>query len=132
MALKEHGLNRPPERTRWVMWTRQAELLSQSDKTASSFPEADLISKKAGSNSPDRDPMMHDRQFTVFFDIAKDESSQPLIRTTVYDDKKAGTEQEFLGSDTSQWVNWILEQANLPIALETIESRSKKQGAAPR
>jgi hypothetical protein len=113
-ALKEHRLNRPPGLINIQKLTLQAELFSRAEKnTPASLAEEPQPTRNLEETPPYHEPRDHDAIFTVLFDVIKDEDGEQVVQTTVYDEKDSGKEQAFLGNDTSQWVNWMLERANL-------------------
>jgi len=113
-ALKEHGLNRPPGLINIQKLTLQAEMFSRAEKNTSASPaEEPQPARNLEDTPPNRTPRDHDAVFTVLFDVIKDEDGEQVLHTTVYDEKDSGKEQAFLGNDTLQWVNWMLERANL-------------------
>ena len=125
-ALKEHGLNRPPGLINMPALTRQAkELAKLEQSTQAEIPPSEvsppLVALKEEMQTtgsvegaiPNHVPRDHDAIFTVSFDVIQDETGHPMLQTTVYNEKDHGEEQTFQGSDTSQWVNWMLERANL-------------------
>jgi hypothetical protein len=113
-ALKEHGLNRPPGLLNMQKLTLQAEMFSQAEKPISkTHAEESQPNTNLEESPPRREPRDHGALFTVSFDLIKDQDGNQVLQTTVYDEKDSGKEQPFLGNDTSQWVNWMLERANL-------------------
>jgi hypothetical protein len=58
--------------------------------------------------------------FSVSFDVVKDDDGEQILHTTVHDEKNAGQVEVFHGSDPSPWANWILDRANLPLAVQRI------------
>jgi hypothetical protein len=112
-ALREHGLNRPPGLINIQKLTLQAEKFSQAEKNTPASPaEERQPTRNLEETPPNRAPRDHDAVFTVLFDVIKDKDGEQVLQTTVYDEKDSGREQAFLGNDTSQWVNWMLERAN--------------------
>jgi hypothetical protein len=113
-ALKEHGLNRPPGLINIQKLTLQAEMFSRAEKNPPASPaEEPQPTRNLEETPPNRAPRDHDAVFTVSFDLIKDQDDKQVLQTTVYDEKDSGKEQVFLGNDTSRWVNWMLERANL-------------------
>jgi len=120
-ALKAHGVNRPPGLIDKNTWTRQAKAFSQREDTAPPPLEEETGPVKKSKDAPNsRDLHEHDSVFTVSFDIVSDEDGRQDLQTTVYDEKNAGEEQVFQGSDPAPWVNWMLERAGLPFAVQHI------------
>ena len=54
-----------------------------------------------------------------------DQDGKPVLHTTVYNPEDGGEEKYFVGNDPSPWVNWMLERANLPFAVEPIASQAE-------
>jgi hypothetical protein len=50
----------------------------------------------------------------VFFDYQTDESGERVWQARAYHDE-TGEETHFAGLETAPWVNWVLDQAELPI-----------------
>ena len=57
--------------------------------------------------------------FSLFFDYALDEKGKQSWRTRVYHNE-SGAETEFSGIGPHPWVNWILQQADLPVDVESV------------
>jgi hypothetical protein len=128
-ALKEHGVNRSPALINKGGWIRQAEGFSQSENAAPVLPEGETEpAEKPEGASSGHDSRKHQAVFTVSFDVVKDEDGKPLLHTTVYDERNAGQEKVFRGSDPSPWANWLLDQANLPLAVERIATKVEVRG----
>jgi hypothetical protein len=131
-ALTEHGLNRPPALIDKESWTRQAELFSQSENAAPTLPEGETEPAQKPEETPfSPESWEHDAMFAVSFDVVRDEDGQPVLRTTVSDEKNADQEEVFQGSDLTAWVNWISERADLPIAVQYIPEQAEVTGESP-
>jgi nucleotidyltransferase/DNA polymerase involved in DNA repair len=118
-ALTSHGLNRPPGLINQQRSAGQADLFSQSEDTPTTPSEEETEPTKHSREAlPSPEPREHDALFTVSFDVARDEDGEPALRTTVYDESDAGKGEIFRGNGTTPWVNWMLERANLPFAVE--------------
>jgi hypothetical protein len=131
-ALKEHGVNRPPGFIDQETWTRQAELFSQLENTAPTPPEGETEPEEEPKEAPPSpESREHDALFTVSFDVARDEDGEPVLHTMVCDEKNVGQKEVFQGSDTSPWVNWMLERANLPFVVEHIATQAEVAGEPP-
>jgi hypothetical protein len=131
-ALKEQGVNRPPALIDEENWTRQAEVFSQPENNPPTPPEEETEpAEKPEKAPPSRNSREYDAVFTVSFDVARDEDGQPALQTTVYDEKNAGKEEVFQGSDPAPWVNWILERASLPLALELVPTQEEMTMVSP-
>jgi hypothetical protein len=129
-ALKEHGLNRPPGLINIQKLTLQAEMFSQAEKNTPASPsEEPQPARNLEDTPPNRPPKDHDAVFTVLFDLIKDEDGEQVLQTTVYDEKDSGKEQAFLGNDTSQWVNWMLERANRAGLIARLPAGVEQAGA---
>lgn len=123
-ALKEHGVNRRPGLIDREMWIKQAEMLSQLEKTTPTLPKGEAEPEEKPKESPSgREPREHDAVFTVSFDIAKDDAGELVLSITVYNESNGGEEAIFQGTDAAPWVNWILERANLPFIMKPITSQ---------
>jgi len=120
-ALKEHGVNRPPAFIDQATWVKQATELGGLDNA----PSAALKEGRTPGEVPkDAQPRPgvpgHDAVFTVSFDVATDGDLKPVLRTTVLGGTNGDQEQVFQGSDTALWVNWIVDRAHLPVAVQGI------------
>jgi hypothetical protein len=125
-ALKEQGVNRPPALIDRETWARQAEVFSQPENNPTALPQAETEPVQKPEEAPSSpEPGEHDAVFRVSFDIARDAEDQPTLQTTVYDEKNTGKEEVFQGSDPAPWVNWMLERANLPLALELVLTQAE-------
>lgn len=129
-ALKEHGVNRPPALIdREKTWISQAEAFSQLENATPTLPEGETEPAEKPEEAPTHPESRElDAVFVVSFDVARDEDGEAVLHTAVYDEKNAGKEEIFLGSDTSPWVNWMLERANLPFALEHVATQPEVTG----
>ena len=130
-ALRAHGVNRSPGLIDTETWITDAEALSRKENAASRPPEAEVEPEKPTEPAAGRGSREHHAVFTVSFDIVKDEDGELVLYTTVYDERNAGKEKVFRGSDTSPWVNWILERANLPLGVEPITPQVEVSGEPP-
>jgi len=131
-ALKAQGVKRPPGFIDRETWTRQAKVLGQLENTAPTPLEEETGSVNNSEDAPaDRDSRNHDAMFTVSFDIVRDEDGEPVLHTTVYDEKNAGQEEVFQGSDTIPWVNWILERADLPFPIQAKAPLAETEAVEP-
>jgi hypothetical protein len=131
-ALKEHGVNRPPALIDKQTLTRQAKVFSQAGNNPTTLPEEETGPAETTEEAPSSpESREHDAVFTVSFGEVRDEDGQTLLQTTVYDEKNAGKEEVFQGSDTALWVNWILERADLPVAVEHIPVQAEVTGEPP-
>ena len=123
-AFREHNVNRPPGLIDTETWIRQAKMLSQSEKTIFPPPKEEVMTTmKPTEQLSDHEPREHHAVFTVSFDIPNDDSDDQSLYITVYDERDGGEEKVFPGTDSSSWVNWILERANLPFIMNPIHSR---------
>lgn len=111
-ALKEKGVNRGPGLVDKEKWIEQAEELSgEKEKITPKSHEESAQNEQLEKAASGRGSREYD--FTVSFDF-KERNGERILITTVYHDRNGGDEKEFEGSDHSQWVNWILERAQLP------------------
>jgi hypothetical protein len=123
IALKKHGVNRPAGLIDKQTWIKEAETFSKSEKVipAQQITESEPVGIKAKKPSI---PMSrnHDVVFTVSFDVLRDDAGEPVLKTTVYDERYGGEEAFFKGTETFPWVNWIMERAKLPFVMEHVPS----------
>jgi hypothetical protein len=125
-ALREHGVNRPPAFIDRVAWARQARELGELENILRTPPEEKKGPAEREQEAPSGPhPRAHDAVFTVFFDAAADGDRQPVLRTTVCEGANGGQERVFQGSQAAPWVNWILERANLSLAVERIATQEE-------
>ncbi len=105
-------------------WIGQAKTLAQQanpELTSSAEDEVKSIQKEETIlNHPN---WRQQAGFSLFFDYVTDDNDANLWQTRVYHDE-SGAEKVFSGIEVSQWAEWIVEQANLPIA-EDVESQVK-------
>lgn len=124
VALKEQGVSRPPAFIDLAAWAGQARRFSKLEDAALAPPEAQReLEAKPEEMPSSHDLREHDAVFTVSLDVATDGDREPALRTTVCDRSNGGQEAVFEGNDTAPWVNWILEQAHLPVAVERIAAQ---------
>lgn len=116
--LEQAGVRIPSERIEANNWIGQARKLAQRAKTERALPEDQGEVAKGLEEVPS--PPTRSAEFTVFFDYARDEHGKWVWQTRLYYAGNGGEEIVLPGIETSAWVNWILERANLPIAAEPI------------
>lgn len=117
-ALKKKGVNRGPGLVDKENWIKQAEELSrEQEKITPESTEVAVQNEKMEKATSGRGSREYD--FTVSFDF-NERNGESILITTVYHDRNGGDDEEFEGSDHSQWVNWILERAQLPTVDEVI------------
>jgi hypothetical protein len=121
-ALKEHGVTRPPGLIDREAWIRAAEKLNKGAPTP---PKGEAEPVEEPKEQPSRE---HDAVFTVSFDVTRDEAEEPVLNTTVYDEGNGGKEETFQGTDTSLWISWMLERANLPFVIKPITAEVEATG----
>jgi hypothetical protein len=123
-ALEEKGEEIQFWRIEKYNWIGQArEILAQRGNNEHSSPQEEAEKpEKASSDRESRDP---DAIFTVSFYLKRGEDGRSVLQTTkVYDEKNAGEEPPFEGSDTTSWVNWMFERAKLPPIAEPIPTET--------
>ena len=101
-------------------WLRQARKLAQQTKSEHARPEKETNSAK----TPDATWREH-AYFTLKFESKMDERGQQEWQTYVYREQNGGEEAKFTGVEPSPWVDWIYEQANLPVAVEPLKEVGK-------
>jgi hypothetical protein len=120
-ALQDHGVNRPPAFIDQATWVRQAREFGELENTAPTSSEEEMEPAEKPEDVPlSRNSPEHDAVFTVSFDVTTGGDREPGLRTTVCDSANGDQEQVFQGRDTAPWVNWILQRAHLPVAVEEI------------
>ena len=131
-ALKEHGVNRPPAFIDRETWARQARELGELESTVPMPFEGETEPSTEPEDAPsNRTAPEHDAGFAVSFDIVTDGDREPVLRTTVRDGTNGDQKKVFQGSDAEPWVNWILERANLPVALADTATQAEMAGEQP-
>lgn len=125
-ALKDHGVNRRPGLIDREMWLKQAKMLEQSEKSTDAAHNEAAHAEEAAKPSPSRhEAKEHDAMFTVSFDITIDDAGERALSTTVYKESNGGEEIVFQGTDSTPWVNWILERADLPFVTSSAAPENK-------
>jgi hypothetical protein len=117
--LEQAGVKVPPERIEVNNWIGQARALAQRPNTGRTLPEGEADAAKEPEEVPSPPTWRQHAGFSMFFDYVIDEHGEQVWQTRVYHDE-SGEERLVPGIETAQWVNWILERANLPIAAEPI------------
>jgi hypothetical protein len=131
-ALREHGVNRPPAFIDQAKWARQAREFAKLENTAPRLPEeATELAEKPKELLSGPTAREHDAVFWVSFDLTTDGDPEPVLRTTVCDRANGDREEVFQGRDPAPWVNWILERAHLPVAVEQIITKVETEAATP-
>jgi hypothetical protein len=122
--LKKRSGNLPQGFIRRESWIKQAKELRQLEKTSpAQSAESEKNANPPGERSNSQEPPVHHAEFSIFLDPLKDDDGNLVLRTLVYKAEDAGQEQAFFGSETFPWVNWIIEQANLPAEVAPIPQR---------
>jgi hypothetical protein len=125
-ALQERGVKRPPALIDLATWTRQAREFGELDDAAPTPPEKKREpAAKPGEAPSNRDSREHDAVFTVSFDVATDGDRGRVLRTIVCDRANGDQESVFKGNDAAPWVNWMLERAHVPLAVERIAAQDE-------
>lgn len=128
-ALKEHGVTRPPGLIDREAWIREAEKLNKGAPTPpKEEAEEAEPTEEPEEQPPSRESREHDAVFTVSFDVTREETGEPVLNTTVYDEGNGGEEKTFQGPDTSQWISWMLERANLPFVIKPTTAEVEATG----
>jgi hypothetical protein len=123
VLLEQAGVKVPPERIEANNWIGQARELTQQANTEHTLPEDQVEVAKELEEVPS--PPTRSAEFTVFFDYAGDEHGEWVWQTRVYYAGDGGEEIVLPGIETSAWVNWILERAELPVAAEPIPTETE-------
>jgi hypothetical protein len=125
-ALKEHGVTRPPGLIDREAWIRAAEKLNKG--TSSPTKGEAEPAEEPQIQLPSNESREHDAVFTVSFDVTRDEAGEPVLNTTVYDEGNGGEEKTFQGPNTSPWISWMVERANLPFVIKPITAEVEATG----
>jgi hypothetical protein len=106
-----------PKRIERDDWIGQARVLAQLASTEGEPTEEETeTAEEPEEGAPVPPPWRQHAGFSVFFDYQTDESGKRVWQTRVYHDE-ADEQAPFEGLETAPWVNWVLEQAKLPIEL---------------
>lgn len=116
VLLEQAGVRVPPERIETKDWIGQARELVQQGNTERMPPEEQVKLAKKPEEAPSPPTRSYTAEFTVFFDYVTDEHGEWIWQTRLYYAGNGGEETILPGIETAQWVNWILERANLPVA----------------
>jgi hypothetical protein len=131
-ALQEHGVKRPPALIDPATWGRQARAFCELEDAAPTPPgEVKEPAPTLKEVPTSRDSQEHDAAFTVSFDVATDRDQASVLCTTVCDRTNGGQQGIFEGYDATPWVNWILERAHLPVAVERIAAQKEVTQESP-
>lgn len=113
-----------PKRIERDDWIGQAWALAQQGKSEHRVPEEEMEAEKDSQKASSPQRPKQDAVFMLFIDRPKDEHGEQAWQTRVYHDE-SGEETIFSGVETAPWVNWILERAGLPVAVEPIPTETK-------
>jgi hypothetical protein len=120
-ALREQGVKRPPALIDPATWARQARAFGELEDAAPTPTEGKREpAAKPGEAPSSRDSREDDAVFTVSFDVAAEGDRESVLHTIVRDRANGDQEGVFTGNDAAPWVNWILERAHLPFAVQHI------------
>jgi hypothetical protein len=121
----------PPERIEANDWIGQANVLAQQTSSGhrpfeENADEADVPEKKWHEHA----------YFSLKFEYLSGEPDQQTWRTHIYREQNGGEELKVDGiAETTRWVNWILDKANLPDVVdylpEEVETPAKTEAATP-
>ncbi|MFQ5473951.1 MAG: hypothetical protein ACE5FA_13865, partial [Dehalococcoidia bacterium] len=124
--LEQIGLKVPVQRIEADDWIGQARALAPQVNTERELPEEEA--KVVREPEKVNHPTWHQHAgFSLFFDYVTDEHGEQVWQTRVYHDE-SGEEMLFSGIEPAPWVNWVLEQSELPIAGELAPTETE---AAP-
>ena len=134
-ALKKIGIRSFADLARYSSQSLSLELLKGADVKISSkkieqqdwIGQAKALTHSSNLEPPDIDEPQVDEDtespssswhqqagFSLFFDHSDEVPEKEAWRTRVYHEE-TGEETEFLTMDTTTWVNWIMDQAKLPL-----------------
>jgi len=123
-ALKKAGLRISSKRIEAMNWIGQAkEKLAERKEDASSSREADATAMPVDQASEDQSSGWNlQAEFSLYFENQGSGQAEEPWRTRVWKtrvrDRECDKEETFEGIEPRQWVNWILQQADLPFGVE--------------
>ena len=113
------GLRVSPERIAAMNWIGQAQMLQQqisSEQPAQdqhAVAEGTLAASAGAMDLTEKTQWPQHAGFLLFFDYQQKEERARRWRTRVYH-HESGAETQFPGTTPDAWLNWILQQAQLP------------------
>lgn len=112
--LQQAGIKVPAERIEAKDWIGQARELAQQTAGAPLSLEQREVGEEAEPAEAASEPVWRQHAgFSLFFDYAMDESGRQSWQTRVYHEE-SGDETVLPGVNTADWVNLVLQQAQLP------------------
>jgi hypothetical protein len=115
-----------PRRIEAMNWIGQAkQKLAERNKDASGSPRAETTAMPNAQASGNQLDALNDLQaeFTLYFESkgpGQDEKTwQTRVIQTRLRDQDLEKEMIFVGTEPHPWVNWILQQADLPVEVES-------------
>ena len=128
-ALKEVGLRITAKQIEAMNWIGQAQALLQQAREEQVPPqqnqeaEQEPAETQLEKNTPPGTQWHQHAGFSLFFDYELDEEGRQSWQTRVWQTRvyheEADAEAQFPGIEPHLWVNWILQQANLPVEVES-------------
>jgi hypothetical protein len=104
-----------PKRIELDGWIGEAKALAQSaDMEREPTEEGAEVAEEPEEEAPVPPTWRQHAGFLVFFDYKRDEQGEQVWQTRAYHDE-TGEEKHFPGVEPAPWVNWVLDQVELPI-----------------
>ena len=123
------GLRISPKRIEAMNWTGQAQALLQQAREEQVPPQQNQEAEQKPAetqlekNTPPGTQWHQHAGFSLFFDYELDEEGKQSWQTRVWQTRvyhdETGAETQFPGIEPHLWVNWILQQADLPVDVES-------------
>jgi hypothetical protein len=128
-ALEEAGVKVQLWRVKKFDWLGQAKakVLAQFENPEQTSPQKEVEAAQELRQPPAKEAWEQYAGFNLYFEVKTDEQGQQHWRTLVYkslDPDSFNSREEFPGVEASLWVNWILEQADLPITAKPIPTET--------
>jgi len=129
-ALEEAGEKIPLWKIKKFDWLGQArdKVLPQQTNTEHASPQKATEAAQEPQYPSPKEEWEQYAGFNLYFEFRTDEHGQQEWRTLVFkslDPDSFNGREEFPGIEPVPWVNWILEQADLPITTEPIPTETE-------
>lgn len=131
---KQVGLRVSPERIEAMNWIGQAQALLQQARDEQVAPPEKLEAERKPAETQSVESTPHGTQwqqhagFSLFFDYGLDDEGKQSWQTRVWQTRiyhdETGEEVQFPGIEPHPWVNWILDQAGLPVSTRSLSQAS--------
>jgi hypothetical protein len=129
--LEQAGVRASPERIESKKWIEQARELAPHTNPGPTLDNKEIEEAKGQEQTSSKRKWKQHAGFNIFFDYELDEHGERVWQTRVYQNESPGAEEPLPGIEPAVWVNWILERAELPVAIAPLSISTEAAEAVP-